>query len=438
MKRPLFAPILLLTTLTVPAAAEDWPEWRGRGRLGVWTETGIVETFPDGGLEYTWRTPLRAGYAGPSVADGRVFVTDFQAGAGMKGTERALALDEETGAILWTHEWPADYAGLQPTYAIGPRATPTVDGDRVYVLGAKGALLCLDVETGEVRWRKDFEEEYGTRVPTWGMAGAPIVEGDLLIALVGGDDDALVVAFDKRTGREAWRALDTGREPGYSQPVIFDVAGVRQLIVWHPRGVASLDPQSGKLYWEVPFDVDLGMTVATPVLDDQRLLVSCFFNGSLLLELDEDAPGARVLWQVSGLSEIDSDGLHALIATPVIDGEWIYGVGSYGELRGLELKTGQRRWESLDAVGEKARWAAAFIVRHGDRYIINNDRGELILADLTPDGYREIDRTPLIAPTSPASARDLGAVHWSHPAYANRHIVVRNDREIVRANLGAR
>ena len=168
-----------------------------------------------------------------------------------------------------------------------------------------------------------------------------------------------------------------------------------------------------------------------------HLLVSCFFNGSLLLELDEEEPEARALWQVSGQSEIDSDSLHALITTPVIDGETIYGVGSYGQLRGLDLKTGERRWESLDLIGEKGRWAAAFIVRQGERYIINTDRGDLVLADLTPDGYREIDRTPLIAPTSPASGRDLGVVHWSHPAYANRHIVVRNDREIVRANLGA-
>lgn len=429
---------LLLAVLVPPAEGEDWPEWRGRGRLGVWTETGIVQSFPEGGLDYTWRTPIRGGYAGPSVADGRVFVTDYQPIEGMKGTERALALDEQTGEILWAHEWPVDYAGLQPSYAIGPRATPTVDGDRVYVLGAKGALLCLDVETGDVKWARDFEGEYGTRVPAWGVTGAPIVEGDLLIALVGGRGEALVVAFDKMTGREVWRALPTDKEPGYSQPVIFDVGGTRQLILWHPRGVASLDPRTGTVHWEVPFDVAMGMTVATPVLADQRLLVSCFFNGSLLLELGSDAPEARALWQVAGQSEIDSDGLHALISTPVIDGDAIYGVGSYGQLRGLDLKTGARLWESMEVVGEKARWAAAFIVRHGDRYVINNDRGELIFARLTREGYGEIDRTPLIEPTSPASRRELGAVHWSHPAYANRHIVVRNDREIVRANLGTR
>jgi outer membrane protein assembly factor BamB len=164
-------PATVTTVLAVLAAsvvAEDWPEWRGRGRFGVWTETGIVETFPEQGLDYTWRTPIRAGYAGPSVADGRVFVTDFRSTEGMKGVERALALDEQTGKILWTREWAADYAGLQPTYAIGPRASPTVDGDRVYVLGAKGRLLCLDVETGEERWGKDFVLSSGAAgTPSW-------------------------------------------------------------------------------------------------------------------------------------------------------------------------------------------------------------------------------------------------------------------------------
>jgi hypothetical protein len=188
----------------------------------------------------------------------------------------------------------------------------------------------------------------------------------------------------------------------------------------------------------VPFDVDLGSTVATPVLAGNTLLVSAFFNGSVLLELERATPRAREVWRVAGSSEIDSDGLHALITTPVIDGDVFYGVGSYGEMRGLALRTGRRLWESLDPVGEKARWAAAFIVRHGDRYVINNDRGELILANLTPGGYQEIDRTPLIEPTSPASRRELGAVNWSHPAYANRHVVARNDREIVRADLSAR
>ncbi|MCP4657685.1 MAG: PQQ-binding-like beta-propeller repeat protein [bacterium] len=431
--------LALFSLLAGAGAAEDWPEWRGAGRLGVYTEGDPLDAFPPGGLTYRWRVPIHGGYAGPAVAGGRVFVTDFRPagdGPGAKGLERVLALDEKTGRVLWSREWNVDYGRLQPRYAIGPRATPTVDGDRVYVLGAMGALLCLDAAGGELRWRKDFVADYGTEVPVWGMAGAPLVEGSLLISLVGGKDGAEVVAFDKTSGREVWRALDAGDDPGYGQPVIFEIGGIRQLILWHPRAVSSLDPGSGKVYWQQPFEVAMGMTVATPVLSGRHLLVSSFFNGSMMLELATDKPAARLLWRGTSSDEVDTDGLHALITTPVVDGGMVYGVCSYGQLRALDAATGTRRWESMGPVVEKARWAAAFLVRWGDRTLINNDRGELILARLTPQGYQELDRTPLIEPTSSGGRRQLGAVHWSHPAYANRHVVVRNDKEIVRAYLG--
>ena len=350
--------------------------------------------------------------------------------------ERVLALDEKKGTVLWEHEWPVNYTGLMGSYAIGPRATPTVDGDRVYVQGAMGALFCLDVQSGEVFWKKDYVGEYGTEVPIWGMVGSPLVEGKLLIALVGGERDAKVVAFDKRTGREIWRALSSEWEPGYSPPVMIEAGGVRQLIIWHPKAVTSLDPATGGIYWEVPFHSEMGLTVATPVYNAGRLLVSAFFNGSMLLELDRKKPAARMIWKGKSDSEIKTDGLHALITTPVLDDGHVYGICSYGQMRALDAATGERVWESMQPVVEEARWAAALIVRNGERYFINNDRGELIIAGLSPDGYREYSRTQLIAPTSSATKRrERQAVHWSHPAYANGHIVVRNDEEIIRADL---
>jgi outer membrane protein assembly factor BamB len=124
------------------------------------------------------------------------------------------------------------------------------------------------------------------------------------------------------------------------------------------------------------------------------------------------------------------------VNTPVIDGGHIYGICSYGQFRCLRLSTGERVWETLAVTKEKARWASGFIVRNGDRYFINNDRGELIIARLSPKGYEEISRTALIKPTSnPGNRRELVNVNWSHPAYANRHIVARNDEEIVRYTL---
>lgn len=426
-----------LTSLAV-AQAEDWPEFRGKGRLGVWTESGVLDRFPDGGLDVVWRTPVQRGYAGPAVAAGRVFVTDFERTRGMAGTERVVCLDEETGEILWTHTWDADYAGI--SWDEGPRATPTVDGNRVYAQGAAGRLVALTVDTGEVLWSRDFRQEYGADMPIFGFASSPLVDGDRLIAVVGGQPDAKVVAFDKVTGDEVWRALSSAESgPGVGQPIIIHESGVRQLIVWHPSAVSSLDPVSGEVYWEQPFAVGYDMTVAVPVHVDRDLFVTTFYQGPLMLTLDADRPDADVRWKGSSDSEILTDGLHAVLATPVIEDGYIYGFGSYGQLRCLVAATGERVWESQEAIGERARWASAFIVRHEDRYFINTDRGDLVIARLTPKGYEELSRTHLIAPTSqPGNRRELKTVNWSHPAYANRRIYARNDEEIIAASLARR
>jgi len=430
--------LLIALLVTIPQLhADDWPEWRGKDRLGVWKESGIVDQFPAQGLTVAWRTPIKAGYTGPAVAGGRVFVTDFARAQNTKGTERVLCLDEKTGRVLWTQQWDTDYIGLMQTYAVGPRATPTVDGDRVYVLGSMGALLALNVKDGAIVWKKDFVKDYGTSVPTWGMTGSPLVDGDRLIALVGGAGNAKIVAFDKRTGKELWRALSSDKEePGYCQPIIFETGGARQLIIWHPFAVASLDPATGKVNWEQSFRVQAGMTLATPVLSGSRLLVSSFYNGSMMLALDPAKAQATKLWQGKSGSEIDTDGLHSVVATPVIDGDYIYGICSYGQFRCLRASTGERVWETQAVTGEKARWAAGFIVRHGDRYFINNDRGDLIIAKLSPTGYQEISRTKLIKPTTPVGTRrEFSAVNWCHPAYANKRIYIRNDEEILCASL---
>ena len=432
--------------VTPPLLAEDWTQFRGRDRLGVWHETGIVETLPQA-LKVTWRTSIGSGYSGPAVADGRIFVSDWAEDPQSRtvdGTERALALDEQTGEVLWTHEWETTYRMLVYSYAVGPRATPTVDDDRVYVLGATGRLFCFDVETGAIRWQKDYIEDYDTSVPVYGIASAPLVDGDRLIALVGGEPDALVVAFDKHTGEELWRSLPVRSELGYAHPVIYEAGGVRQLIIWHPEALASLDPETGAVYWEHPWEVSMAVSLATPVKSGDYLLVSQFFNGSMMMRLSSDRPAATEMWRGLSRSELPdmTEGLHALVTTPVIDGDHIYGVGSYGELRGLDARTGERLWMSRDMTVE-VRWSSAHLVRHANRYFVNNDVGDLIIARLTPTGYVELSRTKLIEPTSGSGTRTPhGAiaeriVNWTHPAYANGHIVHRNDHEIIRASLRA-
>ena len=167
--------------------------------------------FPESGLKVAWRTPLHGGYSGPAVAAGRVFVSDFAPTEKKAGIERALCLDEKTGAILWSTEWQADYAGI--SYETGPRATPTVDGDRVYVMGGRGIMNCLEAKTGKVIWKKDFVADYGLKPPVWGTASAPLVDGPRVICVAGaGAKGATLVAFDKMTGEEKWRAIETNAE----------------------------------------------------------------------------------------------------------------------------------------------------------------------------------------------------------------------------------
>ena len=351
------------------------------GRLGVWTETGILDRFPDKGLAgaVADADPRRLRRPGGRRRP-RVRHRLSQTARVLRGTERMLSLDESTGRVLWTREWEANYGGMLDTWAIGPAATPTVDGDRVYVLGRAGTLSCLNAETGDVVWQKDYVKDYGAEMPTWGFTGAPLVDGNRLICLVGGAPNAKVVAFDKMTGKEIWRALPSNSEPGYAQPIIINAGGTRQLIIWHPVAVSSLDPATGSVYWEQPFKIDYGMTVPTAVQSGSRLLVSCFYNGSLMLSLDdENAGGPRALEGQERQRNPDRrparGGRHA-------------GHRRRLHLRHLQLRPvalpqcEDRRARLGDAGGdrEKARWASGQIVRHGDRYFINNDRGDLIIA----------------------------------------------------------
>lgn len=424
---------LLTAGVVVHVGADDWPEWLGRGRQGVWNETAIVETLP-ANLRVAWRVQIHKGYSGPSVAEGRVFVTDARRTRGDHVIERVLALDEGTGKTLWTQEWETDYSAMVDVWAIGPVATPTVEGDRVYVVGRMGDLLALDVADGRVLWQRNYEKDFGTIIPLYGTTSAPIVDGDRLIALVGGAGVANFIAFNKGTGDVIWRARSSDPEPGYAQPVIVSAAGVRQLIAWDPNGISGLDPATGKAYWDIPFTVQLALTIATPQQSGSYLFVATHYSGARMLELDEKTPAAKLLWSNSASKE---DTINPSTSTPVIQGDYVYGLSNYGTLRCLELATGKLVWETQALTKEHVMYASAYFVRNGDRYFINTDRGELVIAKLSPKGYEEISRSMLIAPTHPQIRRRAAGLvaHWSQPAYANKHLITRSDSEILRVSL---
>jgi outer membrane protein assembly factor BamB len=425
---PIFAAILfLIRPSAMTAQAEDWPQWGGTQRDIVWRESGIVKTLPTTGLlPRVWSTPIGEGYSGPAVADGRVYITDRLA---RQNTERVLCLDAESGEILWKHEYPARYT---IAYAAGPRSTPVVDGDRVYTIGAMGHMFCFDAKSGDVLWQKSFFDDYRTPIPQWGMVASPLVDGDQLITLVGGAGGALVVSFDKATGRELWRSLNDP-DVGYCPPVMLTFGGKRQVIIWHPRAVTSIDPQDGSPIWSVPYRVKAALCVPMPRQIGNRLFVTSFYNGPRMIEVSDDGTSAKIVWSGRSNSEERTDGLHSIMPTPVVTEDHIYGVCSYGQLRCLDAKTGRRIWETREATGD-GRWWNAFLIPHEDRYFLHNEQGDLIIANLSPKGYEEISRARLVEPTRRVNER---MTIWSHPAFAMKSVFARNDREIVRVNLAA-
>ncbi|HMJ89064.1 MAG TPA: PQQ-binding-like beta-propeller repeat protein [Candidatus Acidoferrum sp.] len=426
--------------ICIAAHADDWPQWLGPKRDGVWRESGIVEALPTNGFKYRWRTAIGGGYSGPAVADGRVYVMDRRlarnteaptnafARGEIPGSERVLCLSEADGKVLWQHEYDCAYT---VSYAAGPRVTPAVHDGKVYTLGSEGNLLCLDAIKGSVIWSKDFKKEFGIKTPMWGFAGHPLVDGNKVICLAAGNGST-VVAYDKDSGKELWRALSS-KEPGYAPPMIHEFAGKRQLIIWHPEAVNGLDPDTGKVFWThvITPSVRFGMSIPSPLKVGDRLFLTSFYNGSLMLQITNDQP--TVVWQSQKISEKDTDGLHSVMATPLVENGYIYSPCSYGQFRCLKVETGERLWETFAPTsGKSVRWGHAFVIKNGGRSFIFSETGDLIIAKLTPEKYEEMSRAHLIDPVN----RDPGRpVVWSHPAFANKTIFARNDREIVCVSL---
>lgn len=425
---------------TVPVAlvnaASDWPQWMGPTRDGVWNETGIVDKFPASGLPVAWRTKIGGGYGGPAVVGDRVYVMDYQRKEGalqndpgfrneLKGAERVLCLDAKNGEILWKHEYDRPYA---ISYANGPRCTPTVHEGKVYALGAEGNLFCLDAASGKPIWSKDFQLDYKAPSPIWGFTSHPLVDGNKLICLVGGKG-SIVVAFDKDTGKELWKALDAPHA-GYAPPTIITAGGKRQIVVWTPESLNGLNPETGEVYWTEELVPQYEMSVSAPVKHGDYIYASGIGDVGGVWKLDRDKPAVSEVWIGDNKSAV-----YTCNATPLIENGVVFGFDCRGgQLRGVDLTTGKRLWESWEPLTATRRvnHGTAFIVKNGDRYFLFGEQGDLIVAKLSREGYEELSRTHVLEPTSEAFGRE---VVWSHPAFANKSIYARNDEEIVCVSL---
>jgi outer membrane protein assembly factor BamB len=432
------------------AAAADWPQYLGPNRDAVWAETGVLKEFPKDGPKVLWRVPVGGGYAGPAVAGGKVFVADKVMKEGVKdpedpfagntaktpATERILCLDAKTGAEVWKHQYEVTYT-IQ--YPAGPRCTPTVHAGKVYAVGAMGDFFCLDAASGKVLWSKNFPKDYGAKVPVWGFAGHPVIHQDLVICLVGGDGRT-VVAFNKDTGAEAWKALST-TEPGYNTPALIHAGGTDQLVVWTPRGLYGLNPTTGSRYWDVPLQPEYAMSIMVPRRDGDLLYAAGIGNVGVTLKLDPAKPAVKEVWRGTGGPRTKA-GLYPINMTPFAENGVLYGADQPGQFRAVEMATGKRLWSTFKPVlGEdkdddfkNGASGTAFVVKNADRFFLLAETGDLVIAKLSPQGYEEVSRARVVQPTTPAFGR---RVVWSHPAYADRCAFVRNDKELICVSLAA-
>ena len=290
--------------------------------------------WPETGLKTVWKQPVGSGYAGITVADGRLYTLDLESPTAKKveagkpdGTERVLCFDAATGKPLWSHRYPVRYGNLGG-YANGPRTSPTVHDGKVYALGAVGHLFCFDAKSGDTVWQHDTVEKFGAKVPEWGFAGSPVIDGDNLIVHLGAKDGGCVIALDRKTGREIWRALND--PPGYCTPVVIHPKSGKQVVIWTPKNVHGIEATTGKPLWSVPYVVTYGVSITPPVFYDGIVFVTGYWEGSKAIELGEKPTDAKVIWT-------EAKTLRGLMAQPLYRDKHIYTMDRGFGLTGIEL-----------------------------------------------------------------------------------------------------
>lgn len=443
-----FLAVLAVSMVVTSASlrADDYPQWLGPQRDGIYREGGVIAAMPSGGLQQRWRVPVGGGYSGPAVWNQKVFVTDRQVAAdaakagspfkrgSVAGVERILCLDERDGSVLWKVEYDCLYT---ISYAAGPRCTPTVDPQTglVYTLGSEGHLYCIDSNTGKTAWNLKLDGP----TPMWGFSGHPLIDGPRLLVLASGKP-ALTIAFDKRTGKILWQSDPAEREPGYTPPMIRTLGGQRQVIQWNPTGIVSLDPETGKTLWAFKYGpVKFGAAITAPALVGDIFVMSSEYEGAAGAKLEPSGRGARQIWRVDKRGKV-SDTLNNLMSPLLAHDGIVVGVHSEGHLRAIDPATGKVAWDAADPViNPRASvrpklWFACFMTPHQPdpaappkQFFVANDSGDLILASINARGYTELGRTRLLEPTNTDAGRP---VLWCHPAYANQSIYWRNDKEL--------
>jgi len=390
--------VLVPALLAQAGEAPDWPRYRGPKGDGISKETGLLKTWPASGPRVLWRARLGSGYSGMAVSGGRVF-TLFGTG----GSEFAIAFDAGTGKELWRARLDAE---RRDEMGGGPRATPTVDGGLVYVLGAEGKLAALEAATGKPRWRVDLVAEHGARVPQWGVSTSPVVEGGMLLVTSGGSNGRSLLALDKLTGKVIWTAESD--VAGYSTPLVLHLAGTRQAIFFAGTSLISVSPQTGKRFWSVPWETSYDVNAAMPIFiaPDKIFISSSYDTGGLLLRVVAKGgkPAVETLWRNRVMKNHFNSSVY-------VAGH-LYGFDD-ATLKCIEPVSAAERWK------QRGFGKGSLLVADGHLWVLS-EHGELVLVEVTPGGYHE-----------KARARVFDAKTWTMPTLANKRLYVRSEGELV-------
>lgn len=430
MKSRFVAVLALLLAGALPAvpqerqinqSAHDWPQWRGPNRDGISTETGLLKEWPEGGPKLLWNSKtvnggkgVGRGYSSLAVAGGRVFTI------GDRGKDdMVFALDEATGKELWATR-------VAQGQGDGPRSTPTVDGDRVYALSRQGELVCLDVKTGDLHWRKSFKNDFGGRMMSgWDYSESPLVDGSKLIVTPGGDDAALV-ALDKRTGDVLWKAkVPNLNGAGYASIVIAEVGGVKQYLTLFGRALVSVDARDGKFLWRYNKIANGTANIPTPIIKRDLVFTSTGYNtGAALLQMIPKDGGV----EVKELYFLKGNYLQNHHGGMILLGDYVY--GGHGHNNGLpfclELKTGKFTWGPVRGPGAES---AAVVYADGNLYF-RYQNGVVAMVEATTKEYRLKGTFQLPGYT--------GTPGWAHPVIANGKLYIRGNDVMLCYDLRAR
>ncbi len=382
------------------SAEHDWPQWRGPERTGRSRETGLLKAWPKEGPRRIWKiSTAGAGYSGPAIANGQLFTL------GNRGEdEYVLAYDDRTGKELWAVKNGRAY---QNGYGDGPRSTPTLDGDRVYALGANGDLCCLQARDGKELWRLNILTRFKGNNIGWGISESPLVEGNLLIVTPGGQEGT-IVALDKMTAKTVWTSQDpAGSEPaGYASPIAFTVGGVRQVATFTSKGGIGVRAKDGKFLWRYDQMANGTANVATAVFhDDSIFFTSDYGSGCALLKLSPDDPAEEVYFN----REMKNH--HGGV---VLVGKHLYGFNS-SVLTCLDFAAGKVAWQNR-GVGK-----GSLCFADGHLYVLSED-GVVGLVEASPAGYQEKSRFNLPDRTDSPS--------WTHPVVANGRLYLRDQQNL--------